>query len=210
MHEVLLASRHRTLDPDTADFFFVPVYGGCYTSRFFRPTPSHSLFVRDEWLPAPVLANRFYRRALQWIQAHFPHWARRGGADHIFAFPHDEGACIAPIELRSSILLTSWGRQELHPRNSTTTMPEHTWWYPAYLPRMYASHRCFDPAKDILMPVCTRRSTRLQPCDRAATLRNQAATLRPGCNPAEPSCNPATRLQPHDQAATLRPGCNPA
>eukprot|EP00964_Phaeocystis_antarctica_P018792 scaffold10351_cov62-Phaeocystis_antarctica.AAC.15 len=156
VHEVLLASRHRTLDPETADFYFVPVYGGCYISRFFRPTPAHSLFVRDEWLPAPVLGNQFYRSALEWIQAHFPYWDRRGGADHIFAFPHDEGACIAPIEMRTSILLTSWGRHELHPRNSTTTMPEHKWWWPDFVPQMYASHRCFDPAKDILMPVFTK------------------------------------------------------
>ena len=73
---MLLASPHRTLDPETADFFFVPVYGGCYISRFFRPTPAHSLFVRDQWLPAPVLGNQFYRRALAWIQAHLPYRAR--------------------------------------------------------------------------------------------------------------------------------------
>ena len=73
VHEALLLSRHRTLDPEAADFFFVPVYGGCYISRFFRPTPAHSLFVPSEerptWLPAPVLGNQFYRRALQWVQA---------------------------------------------------------------------------------------------------------------------------------------------
>ena len=119
---MLLASPHRTLDPETADFFFVPVYGGCYISRFFRPTPAHSLFVRDQWLPAPVLGNQFYRRALAWIQAHLPYWARRGGTDHIFAFPHDEGACIAPIELRNSILLTSWGRHALQPLTLTLTL----------------------------------------------------------------------------------------
>ena len=87
--------------------------------------------MRDQLLPAPVLGNQFYRRALSWIQAHLPYrartltvtlalalslslslslslilsrsiawiqahlpyWARRGGTDHIFAFPHDEGAC---------------------------------------------------------------------------------------------------------------------
>ena len=39
LHELLLASPHRTLNPEAADFFFLPVYGGCYISRFFRPTP---------------------------------------------------------------------------------------------------------------------------------------------------------------------------
>ena len=89
-------------------------------------------------------------------QAHYPYWARRNGTDHIFAFPHDEGACIAPVELRHSILLSSWGRHELHPANSTTSMPEHAWFYKDFVPSMYASHRCFDPAKDILMPVFTK------------------------------------------------------
>ena len=156
VHELLLASRHRTLDPETADFFFVPVYGGCYISRYFRPTPAHSLFIRDTWLPAPVLGNQFYRRALDWVKTKYPYWARRGGTDHIWAFPHDEGACIAPIELRPSILLTAWGRSELHPPNSTTVMPEHNWHQgEPFLSQMYGSHRCFEPHKDILMPVFT-------------------------------------------------------
>ncbi len=29
-HEMLLQSPHRTLDPDSADFFYVPVYTSCY------------------------------------------------------------------------------------------------------------------------------------------------------------------------------------
>ena len=35
-------------------------------------------------------------------------------------------------------------------------MPEHKWWWADFVPQMYASHRCFDPAKDILMPVFTK------------------------------------------------------
>ena len=107
VHELLLASRHRTLDPEAADFFFVPIYGGCYISRFFRPTAIHNLFFRlsndpPDWQPAPVRGNEHYRQALRWIQAHYPYWKRHGGADHIFAFPHDEGACVAPIEMHKA------------------------------------------------------------------------------------------------------------
>lgn len=29
-HEMLLQSPHRTLDPEEADFFYVPVYASCY------------------------------------------------------------------------------------------------------------------------------------------------------------------------------------
>lgn len=30
LHEMLLMSPHRTLDPEQADFFYVPVYSSCY------------------------------------------------------------------------------------------------------------------------------------------------------------------------------------
>ena len=45
LHEGLLASPHSTYNPHDADFFFVPVYGGCFISRFTRPTPRHNLYV---------------------------------------------------------------------------------------------------------------------------------------------------------------------
>ena len=88
-----------------------------------------------------MLGSRLYRRALEWIQRRFPYWARRGGADHLVAFPHDEGACIAPVEMANATLLTSWGRSQLHPPNASTSMPEHSWWHPLFLPSMYASQR---------------------------------------------------------------------
>ena len=30
LHELFLQSEHRTLDPEEADFFYVPVYHSCY------------------------------------------------------------------------------------------------------------------------------------------------------------------------------------
>lgn len=158
LHEVLLASPHRTLNPEAADFFFVPAYGGCYISRFFRPTPLHTLIINenpDDWKAAPVRGNFFYREALQWIRTHHPYWNRTGGRDHLFAFPHDEGACVAPVELRNATLLTSWGRLQRQPQNATTTMVEHSWYVPAFVKQMYASLHCYDPSKDILLPVFT-------------------------------------------------------
>ena len=157
LHEQLLASPHRTLEPESADFFFVPVYGGCYISRFFRPTAIHNLIMygNQEWKAAPVRGNEFYRSALNWLRTAHPYWDRHGGRDHLFAFPHDEGACVAPIELQNATLLTSWGRLQQRPQNATTTMVEHSWYVPAYVKNMYASLHCFDPRKDILMPVFT-------------------------------------------------------
>ena len=157
LHEILLASPHRTLDPESADFFFVPTYGGCYISRFFRPTPLHNIIMvgHGEWKAAPVRGNEFYREALHWVRTTYPYWNRSGGSDHLLAFPHDEGACVAPIELQNATLLTSWGRLEKRPRNATTTMVEHSWYVPAFVKDMYASLHCYDPRKDILMPVFT-------------------------------------------------------
>jgi len=157
LHEALLVSPHRTLNPRDADFFFVPVHGGCYISRFTRPTPRHNLYVKPRG-GAPILGNAHYRAALDWVRSRHPWWNVSGGADHMFAFPHDEGSCVAPIELRPAILISSWGRTELGPRNSTTTMGEHNWYNRRTLPLMYASYRCFEPGKDIVMPVFTSLS----------------------------------------------------
>lgn len=128
--------------------------------------------------------NEHYRAALRWIQEEYPFWRRKNGADHIFAFPHDEGACVAPIEMQNAIFLTSWGRWvacihesgpslygrgvptsaqspslcrlESPPKNATTVMAEHSWYVPEKVQNMYASRTCYDPAKDILMPVFTK------------------------------------------------------
>lgn len=38
-------------------------------------------------------------------------WNATGGANHIWLFSHDEGACWAPSEIYNvSIILTQWGR----------------------------------------------------------------------------------------------------
>lgn len=156
LHEVLLASPHRTLNPEVADFFFVPIYGGCYISRFFRPSPLHNLIMAgtpESFVPAPVRGNQFYRDALSWIRQHHPYWERNGGRDHLFAFPHDEGACVAPIELENATMLTSWGRLQPRPQNATTTMVEHSWFVNNFVHQMCASeHQIYGPAQGRTLP----------------------------------------------------------
>lgn len=52
-----------------------------------------------------------YADALDWVRTTYPYWNASGGADHIWLFAHDEGACWAPAELYdASIILTHWGR----------------------------------------------------------------------------------------------------
>ena len=115
-YERLLHSPHRVVDPTVADFFYVPVWGGCWLSRFSRPTPrQHDLpsMARDDpnvRIPRAVRASDVYRQAYEYIRHAFPFWNRSGGADHVWTFPHDEGACLAPRELSPSILVSHWGR----------------------------------------------------------------------------------------------------
>lgn len=202
LYESLLASPYRTNHPSRADFFYVPVWAGCWLSRFSRPTPGHhALYLRlvpphtprgprlaspssqstiplpsrgapfsshkpyitplacatpllsqthhnsrvslplvssplpPSLLPLPLgcshdreitslprahRASEMVRQALHNIRSAYPYFNRSGGADHIFSFPHDEGACLAPIELNKSILVSHWGRTEHHPANHTT------------------------------------------------------------------------------------------
>lgn len=52
-----------------------------------------------------------YWHALNWIRTQYPYWNASRGADHIWFFPYDEGACWAPKEVyENSIILSHWGR----------------------------------------------------------------------------------------------------
>ncbi len=50
--------------------------------------------------------------AKRWVENHHPWWRRRGGADHIWLFTHDEAPCWVPEEIyNTSIILSHWGRK---------------------------------------------------------------------------------------------------
>lgn len=79
MHRFLLKSPVRTLNPEEADWFFVPVYTTCDL------TPNG--------LPLPFKSPRMMRSAIQLVASKWPYWNRTEGADHFFVTPHDFGAC---------------------------------------------------------------------------------------------------------------------
>ena len=63
LHELLLQSEHRTLDPDEADYFYLPVYTSCYIYPIWgaegglRPAPRQAQQQRSSHLPArPAVA----------------------------------------------------------------------------------------------------------------------------------------------------------
>ena len=115
LHERLLSSRYRTANPEEADFFFVPV--------------------------SPMGQVNHYTAVLaaEWVAAQYPYWARKRGADHIYAFPWDFGACWVgghPL-LNSSVFVTHFGL--------TAALEEYACACPACAPS-------YTPGKDVVVP----------------------------------------------------------
>ncbi|ONK71814.1 uncharacterized protein A4U43_C04F12670 [Asparagus officinalis] len=107
IHEALLTSKFRTLNPDEADFFFVPVYVSCNFSTV-------------NGFPSLTHARSLIASSIAEIKTKFPFWNRTNGQDHIFVASHDYGACFHAMEdvaiadgipgfLKSSILLQTFG-----------------------------------------------------------------------------------------------------
>jgi putative beta-1,4-xylosyltransferase IRX10 len=79
MHQFLLSSAVRTLEPEEADWFYTPVYTTCDLTQ--------------QGFPLPFRAPRIMRSAIKYVAATWPFWNRTEGADHFFLTPHDFGAC---------------------------------------------------------------------------------------------------------------------
>lgn len=80
IHQNLLSSPLRTLNPDEADFFFLPVYVSCkFSPKTGFPSIGH--------------APRTIHSAVSLVSSAMPYWNRSKGSDHIFVATHDFGAC---------------------------------------------------------------------------------------------------------------------
>jgi hypothetical protein len=100
--------------------------------------------------------------ALRHIREAYPFWNRTGGADHIWLFAHDEGACWAPKEVYArSVILTHWGRLgDAHASNSGYAADNYTQDYPERGHPLLApgwrhlidGHACYTPGKDLVVP----------------------------------------------------------
>lgn len=106
MHRWLLRSPHRTLDPEEADFFFIPAY--------------LSLGFYDFELGLYWLAQRgaaMMRELLAYVQSAWPYFARRKGADHVLVMTNDKGATFirwSVPQLEKVVLVTQWGWKKSH------------------------------------------------------------------------------------------------
>lgn len=107
------------------------------------------------------------------MRTRWPYWNASGGADHLFLFSHDEGACWAPHEVyQNATILTHWGRMDADPWATPSssrymaddwqaphTAPERApaggvWEFPRGGSRaLVGRHPCYSPQKDLVIPV---------------------------------------------------------
>ncbi|GBF90972.1 exostosin-like glycosyltransferase [Raphidocelis subcapitata] len=157
--ELLLGSPHRTLDPEEADFFFVPLLTTCW----FHPIAGwadHPWWYVDTWSRVKH-AVTFTHELLAWVKTAHPYWNRTGGADHIWHFAHDEGACWAPREVYDkSIILTHWGRLDRDHTSGTSYTPDNYSMEVTDDPlqlegftHLLRGHPCYTPGKDLAIPL---------------------------------------------------------
>ncbi|KAH7276753.1 hypothetical protein KP509_39G020400 [Ceratopteris richardii] len=112
IHQRLLSSPVRTMDPVEADYFFVPVYVACN----FNTTTG---------LPSLRHARSQLGAAVKYVSRKMPYWSRNKGRDHIFIATHDHGPCFHTMEdaavvagipsfLQNSIILQTFGLTDRH------------------------------------------------------------------------------------------------
>ncbi|KAI5060252.1 hypothetical protein GOP47_0024672 [Adiantum capillus-veneris] len=112
IHQRLLSSPVRTLEPVEADYFFMPVYVSCN-------------FSTTSGFPSLGHARSLLGSAVKLVSRKMPYWNRRKGRDHIFVATHDYGPCFHTMEdvavtmgipsfLRNSVILQTFGRTDKH------------------------------------------------------------------------------------------------
>lgn len=163
LHEMLLQSKHRTLNPEEADYFYVPVYTSCFIHPVRDSADSLADFFYGAHHNRVMGASNMLLEAYHWLRAHHPYWDRKGGADHIWLVTHDEGSCWVPAAIRPSIILSHWGRKGKNHTSDTAYGPDdysantkHPHWDPkGFLPRL-GDHACYEPGKDMVVPLLKR------------------------------------------------------
>ena len=101
LHQQLLRSKHRTLNPDIADFFFIPLHLslGYYSHRYYF-----------KHFTGP--AQKPLRDAIAYVRTTWPYFQRRGGRDHIMVMTQDQGNRYVRAQVPEAeplILIHHWG-----------------------------------------------------------------------------------------------------
>ncbi|KAL4419203.1 hypothetical protein ABPG77_000597 [Micractinium sp. CCAP 211/92] len=158
LHEMLLQSEHRTLDPEEADYFYLPVYTTC----FIFPVLGANDFPYFHGGPVAWrthAATNMLIEVFHWVRSHYPYWDRNGGRDHILLSAHDEGSCWVPAVLRPAIILSHWGRTDLDHISGTGYWPDnytadsrHDVWQPEGHVGKLGRFPCYNASKDMIIP----------------------------------------------------------
>ncbi|CAH9062866.1 unnamed protein product [Cuscuta europaea] len=151
LYESILASPHRTLNGEEADFFFVPVLDSCIITR--ADDAPHMSMEKNKGLRSSFTLE-LYKKAYDHITSAYPYWSRSSGKDHIWFFSWDEGACYAPKEIWNSMMLVHWGNTNSKHKHSTTAYLADSW--DTISSDRRGNHPCFDPNKDLVLPAWKR------------------------------------------------------
>ena len=101
LHQQLLRSPYRTLDPEQADFFFIPLH---LSLGFY----SHRYYFKHFTMPA----HKPLRDVIRYVNVTWPYFQRRGGRDHIMVMTQDQGNRFVRDTARETeplILIHHWG-----------------------------------------------------------------------------------------------------
>ncbi|KAL5569670.1 hypothetical protein UlMin_026245 [Ulmus minor] len=151
LYESILASPHRTLNGEEADFFFVPALDSCIITR--ADDAPHLSMEEHKGLRSSLTLD-LYKKAYYHIVEQYPFWNRSSGRDHIWFFSWDEGACYAPKEIWNSMMLVHWGNTNSKHNHSTTAYWADVW--DTIPSSRRGNHPCFDPHKDLVLPAWKR------------------------------------------------------
>lgn len=91
LHRFLLTSRVRTLDPEAASLFYIPMYLGYYLNTQWS-------FDKEDGAPfqeGVARASLWVSDGLDHVRTNWPFWNRTNGADHVAVFGYDNGRCDA-------------------------------------------------------------------------------------------------------------------
>ena len=172
LHEFLLRSAHRTINPENADVFFIPQYGTCYRLAYQTPSPQVSLsLIKTKPGDRSHAANLFLERVTEYvrnipfnvinnekgeIQSYFD---RNEGRDHAVIAAYDEGAVHFPDSIANAIFITHWGNTG-NPRNSSHTAYSPDKWDELVKQGVVTgAWRAYNRNKDIVAPTWSQPKT---------------------------------------------------